>query len=157
MSRETFDKTIEAIASRIGDAPLDETLQARLNAEIGAESELFAELSASCRAGVEQGWLCDREHGGIKFGRVIDAGGKAGRFSVDVVEMNDVRGPYHRHPNGEIDAVIPLDEGAEFDGQPAGWVVYAPESAHYPTVKGGKALVLYLLPEGAIDFKAKPA
>ncbi|MEK7820796.1 MAG: DUF4863 family protein, partial [Pseudomonadota bacterium] len=34
--------------------------------------------------------------------------------------------------------------------------VYAAGSAHYPTVTGGAALVLYLLPGGAIEFtKAK--
>jgi hypothetical protein len=70
--------------------------------------------------------------------------------------MDSLAGPYHRHPNGEIDAIMPLDDAAEFDGHPAGWVVYGPDSAHYPTVSGGKALVLYLLPDGAIDFKAKP-
>jgi len=31
-------------------------------------------------------------------------------------------------------------------------VVYGPGSAHRPTVRGGKALVLYLLPAGAIEF-----
>ncbi|MBP6368696.1 MAG: DUF4863 family protein, partial [Burkholderiales bacterium] len=41
---------------------------------------------------------------------------------------------------------------ATFDGQGAGWVVYGPGSAHSPTVAGGRALVLYLLPQGAIEF-----
>lgn len=155
-SRARFNALIEQVTERIGDAALDQALQDVLNAELGADSELFADLTAACRAGVEEGWLCEREHGGIKFGRVIDAGKEAGRFSVDVVAMNDVKGPYHRHPHGEIDAIMPLDDSAEFDGRPAGWLVYGPESAHYPTVTKGKALVLYLLPEGAIDFKAKP-
>ena len=41
---------------------------------------------------------------------------------------------------------------ARFDGHGAGWVVYGPGSAHSPTVTGGRALVLYLLPQGAIEF-----
>ena len=73
-------------------------------------------------------------------------------FSVDVVEMNDIAGPHHRHPNGEVDLVMPLEGDARFDGHGAGWVVYGPGSAHRPTVSGGKALVLYLLPDGAIEF-----
>jgi hypothetical protein len=73
-------------------------------------------------------------------------------FSVDVVDMADVAGPHHRHPNGEIDLVMPLDGDARFDGHRAGWVVYGPGSEHAPTVRGGRALVLYLLPQGAIDF-----
>ena len=47
---------------------------------------------------------------------------------------------------------MPMSSGAEFDGHGAGWVVYGPDSAHHPTVTNGKALVLYLLPDGAIDF-----
>ena len=39
----------------------------------------------------------------------------------------------------------------------AGWKVYAPGSDHFPTVRGGRALVLYLLPAGAIQFTGKRA
>jgi len=47
---------------------------------------------------------------------------------------------------------MPVDEAARFDGSPAGWVVYPPGSAHRPTVSHGRSLVLYLLPEGRIEF-----
>jgi hypothetical protein len=66
--------------------------------------------------------------------------------------MTDVAGPYHGHPNGEIDMVIPESPAARFDGQGQGWVVYEAGTEHYPIVSDGKAIVLYLLPEGAIDF-----
>ena len=33
--------------------------------------------------------------------------------------------------------------------------VYGPGTAHRPTVRGGRALVLYLLPEGAIDRRMR--
>ena len=56
------------------------------------------------------------------------------------------------HPNGEIDLIMPLDDGAQFDGRPAGWLVCPPGSAHQPTVTHGRALVLYLLPQGSIEF-----
>ena len=98
--------------------------------------------------------MCDREHGGIRFGRVIKPTDVTHGFSVDVVEMDNIVGPHHGHPNGEIDLVMPLTDGAKFDGQGAGWKVYGPGSAHKPTVTDGRAYVLYLLPEGAIDFKA---
>ena len=48
--------------------------------------------------------------------------------------------------------VMPFMSGAAFDGQGAGWKVYGPGTAYQPTVSGGAALVLYLLPEGRIDF-----
>lgn len=73
-------------------------------------------------------------------------------MSVDVVDMDDVVGPHHRHPNGEIDLIMPQRGNALFDGHGAGWLVCPPGSAHHPTVSGGRALVLYLLPEGSIEF-----
>ncbi len=72
-----------------------------------------------------------------------------------VVDMQDIRGPHHRHPNGEVDMVMPIDADANFDGQGAGWKVYQAGSAHFPAVSGGRALVLYLLPDGAIEFTGK--
>jgi hypothetical protein len=82
---------------------------------------------------------------------VIKPGPETHGYSVDVVDMKEVVGHHHVHPRGEIDMVMPLDAFAAFDGQGAGWKVYGPGSAHRPTVRGGRALVPYLLPEGAIE------
>jgi hypothetical protein len=68
------------------------------------------------------------------------------------VDMTDIAGPHHSHPQGEIDLVMPLQGPAQFDGRPAGWLVYGPGTAHRPTVSQGRALVLYLLPAGEIVF-----
>jgi hypothetical protein len=96
--------------------------------------------------------MCAHEAGGIRYGRVIAPGPATHRFSVDVVEMIPLAGPHHRHPNGEIDLILPLDADACFDGRGAGWLVYGPGSAHRPTVTHGRARILYLLPAGAIEF-----
>ena len=96
--------------------------------------------------------MCNREAAGIKYGRVIKPEPRTHGFSVDVVEMDNIKGPHHRHPNGEIDMIMPLTPGAKFDEHDAGWLVYGPGSAHSPTVSEGKALVLYLLPQGMIEF-----
>ena len=111
-----------------------------------------AAIARACREAIRDGWMCNREAGGIRYGRVVKPGPSTHGYSVDVVEMDDVVGPHHRHPNGEIDLVMPIDAAARFDGHGAGWVVYGPGSAHSPTVTGGRALVLYLLPQGAIEF-----
>jgi hypothetical protein len=66
--------------------------------------------------------------------------------------MNNVVGPHHRHPKGEIDMIMPLSDDAKFDGNGIGWLVYGLNSAHQPTVTDGKAIILYLLPDGAIEF-----
>ena len=96
--------------------------------------------------------MCNREGGGIKYGRVIKPAADLQDYSVDVVDMDSHKGPHHRHPNGEIDLIMPLDGAAKFDGCPAGWLVYGPGTAHSPTVTDGRALILYLLPQGAIEF-----
>lgn len=74
-------------------------------------------------------------------------------FSAHVVDMKDIAGPHRSHPNGEIDLIMPVDgDAATFDQRPAGWCVYGPGTAHRPTVARGRALVLYLLPQGSIEF-----
>jgi hypothetical protein len=151
-SQQAFTEAVETITARIAGKALNDDLQAFLSENFPPGGEAFDDLAELCRQGIEEGWLCDREQGGIKFGRVIKAGPDTNGFSVDVVEMDDIRGPYHGHPNGEIDMIIPESADARFDGQGQGWLVYEGETEHYPTVSGGKAIVLYLLPDGAIDF-----
>lgn len=155
MGIEALERQIAELTRAIAGKPLDEVLEADLNARFGAGSDVFERLAATCRTGVAEGWLCAREAGGVKFGRPIKPGPESQGFSVDVVEMDDIVGPYHAHPNGEIDLIIPIDAEAEFDGRGAGWLVYGPGTEHAPTVTGGKAIILYLLPEGAIEFKKK--
>lgn len=152
MSPEHFQNLIAEFTAPLAGRALDAALATELNREHGPGSPAFEALFGACRAGVAAGWMCEREGGGIRYGRVIKATPVTHNFSVDVVDMNDCIGPHHVHPNGEIDLIMPLEGNARFDGHPAGWVVYGPGSGHKPTVSGGRALVLYLLPEGAIQF-----
>lgn len=147
-----FVELIATVTSRIATQPVEPALAAMLASEFPADGAMFANIEALCRRGCQEGWLCAREAGGIRFGRPVKPGPATHGFSVDVVEMDDIIGPHHAHPNGEIDMVMPLEEGALFDGAPRGWKVYGPGSTHKPTVTGGKALILYLLPDGAIEF-----
>ena len=152
MSAEHFRAQIVELSAAIAGRPVDAALDAWLNAEHGAQSSTYAALKASCEQGVAEGWLCNREGGGIRYGRIFKPADDLQGFSVDVVDMRDIAGPHHVHPQGEIDLIMPLDEGATFDGRPAGWCVYPAGSAHSPTVRNGRALVLYLLPQGQIEF-----
>ena len=149
---DTFRALMKQVTDHIGERPLDSALEADLNRAFQANGEVYSRILDTCRAAIAAGWMCEREAGGIKYGRVIKSAPDMRGYSVDVVDMDAVRGPHHRHPNGEIDLVMPLTEDAKFDGRGAGWVVYAPDSAHFPTVTEGRALVLYLLPQGAIEF-----
>lgn len=145
---------IAQVTARITGRPLDAALDSWLNAEYGPASATYQQLKQACESGVAQGWLCNREGGGIRYGRIFKPAADLHGFSVDVVDMKDIAGPHHSHPQGEIDLIMPTDGDAAFDGRTAGWLVYPPASAHRPTVSNGRALVLYLLPNGRIDFTA---
>lgn len=151
-SQDMFRQQLVSLTAALAGRPLDATLDNWLNSEHGAASATFSALEASCRTGVAEGWLCNREGGGIRFGRIFKPSDDLHGFSVDVVDMQDIAGPHHTHPNGEIDLIMPIEGEARFDGRPAGWLVCPPGSAHRPTVSQGRALVLYLLPQGAIEF-----
>ncbi len=152
MEIQQFQMLISALTAEIARRPLDDGLAHWLNEHHGAGSDSYQRLFDACRASIEAGWMCKYEAGGLRYGRVIKPAPDTHGFSVDVVDMADIAGPHHVHPNGEIDLIMPLTEGARFDGHPAGWCVYGPGSAHRPTVSDGRALVLYLLPQGAIEF-----
>lgn len=155
MSAEEFSMLLSGIAAQLEGVALDDKMAAFLNAEYPVDGPDFRRLAALCAEGEAGGWLMSREAGGIKFGRAIKPGGATGHFSVDVVRMADVKGPHHIHPTGEIGAILPIDGTPEFDGIKPGWYVYPPGSDHHPTVAGGDAYVIYLLPEGAIEFTGK--
>lgn len=148
----SFIDLMQELTQTIGDREPDGTLQEWLNAELGPGTDLFQRIQTACEQAVADGWMCNREAGGIAFGRVIKPNTDLGAYSVDVVRMENIDGPHHRHPNGEIDMIMPLSGEPQFDGHGPGWKVYEPGSAHVPSVHGGAALVLYLLPEGAIEF-----
>jgi hypothetical protein len=152
---EDFTSLVATVTGRIKDSRLDAALEQQLNQTIAPGSAEYERIFSACRSAIDAGWMCAREAGGIKFGRVIKPGARSNGFSVDVVDMANVVGPHHSHPNGEIDLIMPLTADAKFDGRGAGWCVYPPGTAHCPTVTDGRALVLYLLPEGRIEFSAR--
>jgi hypothetical protein len=147
-----LQKLISQITLELSNTPITKELSETLTTTFPPEGDLFQDIQTLCKTGMSEGWLGKYEAGGLRYGRVIKPSPETHGFSVDVVLMKDVKGPYHVHPTGEIDMVFPLDETANFDGQGLGWKVYSPGSGHYPTVRNGEAIVLYLLPNGEIDF-----
>lgn len=107
-------------------------------------NEAIAELAAAGR-------VADRGELPLRYGRVTKASEATRGFSIDVVMMS-AAGPLHRHPNGEVNWCIRLDGAPKFDGFGPGWAVFPPGSQHVPTVSGGTMLIVYLLPQGAIEF-----
>ncbi len=152
MTKEEFQQLMTPIVGAASGRSLDAALMQDLNDRFPPIGDVFKSITEACNAAIAAGWMCKHEGGGIRYGRVIKPSPKTAGYSIDVVDMKDVRGPHHRHPNGEIDMIMPITMGAAFDGHGAGWLVYGPDTAHHPTVTDGEALVLYLLPDGAIEF-----
>jgi len=149
---ETFQGLIRQVTDFIGDQPLDKALQEKLNQQFPFDGETCQRIAQICETGAQDGWMCQYEAGGVRYGRVIKPAADLNNYSVDVVDMEDIAGPHHSHPNGEIDLIMPISDDARFDGHSRGWLVYGPNTAHSPTVTQGRARVLYLLPEGKIEF-----
>ena len=151
-ARSRLKARLAAVTAQIHNRPLNGALDEWLNTNLGADTTTYRELKESCIEGVAQGWLCKYEGGGLRYGRIFKPSEELHGFSIDVVDMENVAGPHHVHSQGEIDLIMPVDGDAQFDDRPAGWLVCPPGSAHRPTVTRGRALVLYLLPNGAIEF-----
>lgn len=126
---------------------------ARLEAAFPVKGPAMTALRALVREGVEARWLCEKENGGVRFGRLAKA---ARGFSVDVVHLAGP-GAAHTHPAGELDLCFAVSGQPRFDGRPEGWTAYGAGTWHVPTVEGGAMDILYFLPDGAMRFEAKPA
>ncbi len=152
MDPDRFRKLIEPVAAAISRRPLDAGLEQQLDALFPPDSDNFKAIEAACHEAIAAGWMCAEGGPGRRFGRVIKAGPDNHGLSVDVVDLEDIVGPHHRHPTGEVCMIMPVTETARFDGNGKGWKVFEPGSAHHPTVTEGEAFVLFLLPDGQIAF-----
>lgn len=147
-----FRELVAPIAAFAHGRALDAALQADLNLEFPPTGTAFQRIREACHAGIAAGWLCREGDAKRRFGRIFEPGDATHGFSVDVVDITDLVGNHHRHPTGEIDMIMPVTPEARFDDVGAGWLVYPAGSGHRPTVSGGRALVLYLLPDGKIEW-----
>ena len=111
-----------------------------------------ANLEATTLAAAASGWLTPKVAGGVKFGRVSKADPALAGCSLDAVDMDGPASGPHTHPYGEVEFCIPLAGEPRFDGRAERWIVYPPGSRHVPTVSGGRMLILYFLPGGAINL-----
>jgi hypothetical protein len=148
---DTFRPLFDAARGVSLDDPAaaTKTLAARFDPKGTAARELNQRLIAHLAAGE----IANRGAMPVKYGRVTKATPETHDFSIDVVHMNGA-GPRHVHPAGEINYCIALDGAPTFMGEAPGWVVELPGSQHVPTVAGGTMLIVYLLPQGRIEFVA---
>ena len=156
MSREQLLTALRPVLQTVAALDLkDEGAAQALGSRYPADGEVLSQLRNLVRQGVKEGWLADREAGGVRFSRLAKAGPDTFGLSIDVVHMN-APGPGHTHPNGEVDLCFPVEGQPTFDGRSAAWTVYPQGSWHVPSVQDGVMDILYFLPEGAISFEDKP-
>jgi len=146
----TFQPLIDA--ARDLDLSDPTAAEKTLTERLDPGSETVAALRRELLLLLESGEIAGRGEMPVRWSRVAPASERTGGYSIDVVHMSGP-GPRHRHPRGEIDFCLALEGAPTFDGRNPGWVVLPPDSTHVPTVAGGRMLIVYLLPEGEIDFK----
>lgn len=155
MTPDEFLHIMTPVFDQVAERALDQELARDLNAAYPSGDDAVRAIEAACHAAIDAGWMCDQGGEGRRFGRVIPADDASRNLSVDVVDLTDIVGPHHVHPTVEVGLTMPVTPGATFDGDGAGWSVNEPGSDHFPMVAGGRALVLYLLPGGEIEFTGK--
>ena len=146
---ESLKTLLAPICATVATLNLQDTTAAQTHLETVHPPLRYAEALRDAR---DAGWLTPREATPtLRYGRLSKATPETHGCSIDVVDMEGP-GAAHLHPNGEVS--LCLDDGGDprFCGQPAGWVVVPPGSRHTPEVSGGRMLIAYFLPGGAIDF-----
>ena len=152
MSHADLLAALEPVLKRLKTLDLaDPAAAAALEVEFPMAGAFGAGLRKAAEAALQSGAICSREGGPSRFSRVAKPEAAHG-FSVDAVLLwGD--GPWHRHTNGEVNCMLGWEGAPEFCGHRPGWVVFPPGSAHVPSVTGGKMLIFYLLPGGAMEWK----
>jgi hypothetical protein len=152
MNVDRLQQLLKPITDFVSSQAVNSPLAEELDRRFPHDGETFNAIEAACHEAIADGWMCVQGTAGRRFGRVIEASEETGNLSVDVVDLENIVGPHHRHPAGEICMIMPVTSNARFDGMPRGWCVFEPGSDHRPTVTDGEALVLYMLPHGKIEF-----
>ncbi len=152
MNVDRLQELLKPVIDYVSSQTVNSTLAEELNRRFPHDGETFNTIEAACHEAIADGWMCAEGGAGRRFGRVIEPSEASGGLSVDVVDLENIVGPHHRHPTGEICMIMPVTAGAKFDSMPRGWCVFEPGSEHRPTVTDGEALVLYMLPQGEIEF-----
>ena len=74
MTPDPLREQMSQLRARIAGRPLDAGLGDWLNAQHGVGSATIASSVNPCLDDASEGWLCDRESGAFRYGRVFNAG-----------------------------------------------------------------------------------
>lgn len=127
--------------------------EARLDAAFPPGGGAVSRIRELALEALRDGSICNRGEPPMTFSRILKPAADAGGCSVDAVCMDSTAGPVHTHLKGEVCLCIPLEGAPVFEGRAKEWMVLPPGSRHSPTVAGGKMLILYWWPEGAVSWE----
>lgn len=149
----TLLEMLSPLAERIGTLDLTDAPRAEqaLRDALGPQDR--TRLESMLLDAWRSGWLTPKEGTpkGVFFGRLAKPSPATHGFSIDAVDMEGPAAP-HAHPRGEVSFCVAREGEPRFDGRPPGWVVLPPGSHHTPTVEGGRMLIVYFLPDGAVEW-----
>lgn len=132
----------------LGDAA---AAKAALERAFPLDGEAVLGIRSAMQAAFDAGDICDRGKGDVRYSRLSKPTPETHDLSIDFVWMQGP-GIHHRHPTGEVSLCFATDGDPRFDGHPEGWVPYEPDSVHVPTVTDGHMLIVYFLPQGAVEW-----
>ncbi|KAL2280825.1 hypothetical protein FJTKL_12326 [Diaporthe vaccinii] len=167
-NQEKLISQISSFLSEVENLTPGKSLEDHLNKSYGPGTPHYDTLAGLIKSGLEEGWVANIPIDGQRYRRSrVSPPTEATRFcSVTTVYMatvggeEDFKGQYHAHPYGEINCVVPIDEGAELRGlngwMGKGWTSPHPGSHHYPQCRRGGVVALFFLPAGRISYDAKP-
>jgi hypothetical protein len=130
--------------SEIQDLTPSRDLEEFLNKNYGLGNKYYDGMAELVKIGIREGWAANTEIDGPNYRRskVVLPSDKTRHFSLTTVWMDSqaiYSGEYHKHVYGEINCVIPVDEGAEMRGmqgwQSHGWTSPGAGTHHYPQVR----------------------
>lgn len=116
------------------------------------DGDTMAAITADLLSAHAEGGLTPKDGGPhVRFGRLARPSEASRGFSIDVVDIAGAGAP-HTHPEGEVSWCVPLEGAPRFEGVAEGWAVCRPGSRHVPEVTGGRMLIVYWLPQGAVAW-----
>jgi hypothetical protein len=156
-SPESVKAALIPLAKLVSELDLSDPAKATQALNQAAAPATLTPLEELLQEANRAGWLTPKQATPtLTFGRIAKALPETWNQSIDAVDIVGA-GAEHTHPKGEVSYCIPLEGDPRFDGHGAGWVVYGPDSHHTPTVEGGRMLIIYFQPEGAIKWGPREA
>jgi hypothetical protein len=153
---ETLRAALTPICHTVATLDLAQPAAAEAKLAASVSPEAIAEVGAMLGAAFDAGWLCPKGGPEVFFGRLAKPSDATSGVSIDAVEMEG-EALEHAHPKGEVSLCFARSGAPRFDGRAPGFVVLPPGSRHVPTVTGGRMLIVYFLPDGAMDWGRAPA